>query len=257
MRLYLSKNTFALSAIVFSACAAAQAQQPQGPPLPNPDMTRNAAHSQLRLGYYASSKVYRYEGAYNITYNAFKVGHSTLYGFADADIEARVDRVSNEFKPDRLVGTFELGSKQNAGGFPLSLYLRHMSAHNIDRIDRLRPQWEQAGVRYQWERPLYQLSVSAATYIHGNNNNYRSDLDLQGSYLVAPSVRHPVSLMFDVHRVGESGPVRDGFTDYWIEPDVRLSPKLSAFVGYGQTHDVDAGNGTSDHPALVGLRFDL
>jgi len=257
MRRYRWKTSFALSILTLAACTAAHAQQPQGPPVPNADMTRSAAHSQLRLGYYAASKAYRYQGAYNITYNAFQTGRVTFYGFADAEIEARIDRSSNEFQPDRLVGTFELGAKRIVGGSPLSLYLRHMSAHNIDRTDRLRPQWEQAGIRYQWDRPLYQVSLSAATYLHGNNNNYRSDFDLQGGFVVVQSERNPVSIRFDLHHVGESGHVRDGFDDYWIEPNVRVSPKLNLFVGYGQTHDIDAGNGVTDHPTLVGLRFDL
>jgi len=257
MRLYRWNNPLAPIIFTIAVCGAAYAQQPQGPPLPNPDMSRNAAHSQLRLGYYAASKAYRYQGAYNITYNAFQSGRIVFYGFANADVEARIDRSSNEFQPDRLVGTFEVGAKQSAGGSPVSLFLRHMSAHNIDRTDRLRPQWEQAGIRYQWERPLYHVSVSAATYIHGNNVNYRSNLDLQGSFVVIQSTRNPISIMFDVHHVGESGDLRDGFDDYWIEPNVRISPKLSAFAGYGQTHDVDAGNGTTDHPSLIGLRFDL
>lgn len=240
---------------LFLICAGAYAQTPGGPPAPNPDLTTNVAHSQVNVGYYAATQMYRYHGSYNVTYNAVKVAGVGLYGFGDVDVEVRT--ADSEFQPDRLLGTFEIGGRKSAGNGSIGLHFRHQSTHNVDRTDRPRLSWEQVGVRYQVAKPSYSFAISTAHYVHHDNCRYDNDVDLRGSYVLIPSGRNPVSLAGDLHYVGESGEGRSGYVDYWIEPSIALSRNASAFLGYGLVHDIDRPDGRTDNPLMIGLRVSI
>lgn len=166
-----------LATAVLLSCVGVHAEAPEGPPIPSADLTPNVGHSRTNLGLYVATRFYRYRGDYSLTYNAFHAGRLGVYGFGDVDVEART--ASNEFQPDRLTGTFEIGTREAIQKSSLGLYYRHFSSHNIDLIDRPKPSWEQAGLRYQWVRPRYEVDLSGGDYVHIDNCRYQTDGDLR------------------------------------------------------------------------------
>lgn len=231
------------------SCPAA-AEVPGGPPLPIIGGQVGAAHGEARVGYYALTRTYRFQGQYSLTYNFANVKSSLLYSFADVDVEA-MSTFSDHFKPDRLAGTFEIGARHIVAG-PLGLFVRHQSPHDIDRADRRQGSWDMAGMR--WEQPLRRgtIQFSAGRYIRTAAFDYTWDLDFRASYPIGSTMGKPWELRFDLHHVSETGP-RGGFTDYWIEPDVRLAPHVEFFAGFGEIHDIDVFAGRNETPLLSGV----
>jgi len=243
-------------AVCLSVVVAAAAEAPEGPQSPAWDLTPYVAHSVANVGYDVATQVYRYHGDFNVTYNALRLKRVGIYGFADVDIESRTD--SDLFQPDRLVGTFEGGGRMAIGKSALGVFYRHLSSHNIDRVDRVKPSWEAAGVRYQWAvRPALRMTLSAADYVHHENCRYQSDVDGQAAWLITPHRNHALTLRADVHYVSETGNGRSGYTDYWIEPNYGLSKDVDAYLGYGSVHDIDTSDGRSDHPVMVGFKVKI
>jgi hypothetical protein len=255
MQIRLRAVGVAIAAFLCLFATAALAQMPEGPQLPSPDMTKNATHGALRIGYYAQTSFFRYHGDYTVNYNAFQIGGADINLLADVDIEAT--NAQEAFQPNRLVGTFEASVREPIHGSPIGIFYRHQSAHNIDLTDRSRPAWEQLGLRYQFVQPSFDLNLSIAHYTHSENCFYNSDIDLQGTYWLDKSGHNPLSLFGDIHSVGESGGPRSGFTDYWIEPNVGISKTVNLYVGYGSTHDVDTANGISSTSVIIGVKFGL
>ncbi len=247
-----------VAAAVVAACllsAPAFAQMAEGPSLPSKDLSPNATNLLARLAYDASSSYYRYHGNVNLTDNIGHIGRAVPYVFADVDIQSKYLKGQQQFHPDRLVGTFELGAHGRFGNAPLGIYLRHMSAHNVDSNSRPRPAWEQIGARYVTSSATSDLTISVAYYTHRENNHYRSDADAQGHYRLGRIGSQPLDLVGDVHYVGETGGPRSSFLDYWIEPNIVLNDRVNFYIGTGVVHDVDMANGKTDHPVIVGFKF--
>jgi len=232
------------------------AQTPEGPQIPIPDDKIGSVHGQIRLGYYPLTHTYRYHGEYEAQTNFAKLGGSPLYGFADVDVQALEDSAHGKFQPDRLVGTFELGARRLLGVPPLSLFIRHESAHYIDRDDLFQGSWDMVGARWQQSVGKTQLSGSLANYVHVHqlDSEYKIDADLQGVTALGTAGKHPLELRSDLHFVtGHGG--RGGFADYWMEPNIFLSTQTAFFLGYGQIHDTNLSRANTDHPVIMGLRF--
>jgi hypothetical protein len=247
--------TITVTVLTFLISSAAHSQMPEGPQVPNPDSKKNATHSLVRIGYYAQTSKYLYHGDYNLTTNAFQIGTADFYGFADVDVEALDER--GNFQPNRLAGTFEIGARVPIDNSPVGVFYRHESTHNIDLAGRRQPSWEQLGLRYQYVRPNYDISISAADYDHHGNCFYNADFDLQGTYRIENRWHNPLSIYGDVHAVSEDGGPRSGFTDYWIEPNLGLTKSSGVYIGYGSTHDVDMANGKSSTSVIIGLKWSV
>ena len=232
------------------------AQTPEGPQLPSPDTQIGGVHGHIRLGYYASTHTYRYHGEYDVATNFVRVAGSPLYGFADVDVEALEDSAHGKFQPDRLVGTFELGARSLFGVQPLSILVRHESAHYIDRNDLFQGSWDMAALRYQKPLGATLLSATLGEYVHVHQlaSSYHHDLDVQGETGLGAFRRHRLLLRTDIHAATGSGG-KGGYTDFWIEPGIFLSPQTEAFVGYGQIHDTNLSAANTDHPVITGIRL--
>jgi hypothetical protein len=255
MQLKLSLWLTIVIGLLFSTAFAAFAQEPEGPQQPSIDLSKNATHSNIRIGYYPITGHYLYQGDYNLTYNAFQTGTTDIYGLIDVDVEA-LNRHGN-FQPDRLDGTFEIGARVPIHNSPIGVFYRHESTHNIDLVGRQQPSWEQLGIRYQLIQPHYNASISLADYDHRANCFYNSDFDIQGTYFFTTHWRKQFSLFGDIHAVDENGGPRSGFTDFWIEPALGLSKTVDLFAGYGSTHDVDTANGHSSSSVIIGVKWKL
>jgi len=236
----------------FILTGSAWAQVPGGTPTPVNYDTLNIAHGETRIGYYIGSKVYRYQGEYSLTYNFGRLGQSVFYLFGDADVEALSNQDRN-FQPDRLTGTFEIGARR-VGVPPLTLFLRHQSSHNIDRNDRRQGSWELLGARWNQNLGRAVMSFSAGKYVHRTINDYNWDLDAHATYPLGKLVGRPWEIRGEIRQVIESGP-RQQFTDFWIEPDILISPHLRGFLGFGQIHDIDVFGGRTDISVMTGIRI--
>ncbi len=241
------------------ACAlapAAHAQSPEGPLLPVLDTKLGIPHGQVRLGYYPTTHTFRYQGEYTVAVNFARVHDSALYGFADVDVEAGQDADHSTFRPQRLVGTFEVGATQFLGVRPLSLLVRHQSAHYIDREDLFQGSWDMVALRYQKLVGRTQLAVTLANYVHVHQlaSEYKNDADIQGETDLGATRGHKISLRTDLHLASGHGG-RGGFADYWIEPSLALSPQTAVFVGYGQITDTNLSAANTDHPVMAGVRL--
>ncbi len=239
-----------------SLAAGLQAQTPEGPQLPVPDAKIGAVHGLIRLGYYPTTHTYRYHGEYEAETNFVRVAGSPLYAFADVDVQALEDSKHGKFQPDRLVGTFELGVRRLLGVAPLSLLVRHQSAHYIDRDDLFQGSWDMVAVRWQQAVGKTLVTGSLANYVHVHqlDSEYKLDADLQGVTALGAAGKHPLELHTDLHTVtGHGG--KGGFTDYWIEPNLFLSTQTAFFVGYGQIHDTNLSRANTDHPVITGIRL--
>lgn len=253
---------FPLSRLLFIAAAAllpaisSRAQTPEGPQIPPPDAQIGAVHGGVRLGYYASTHTYRYHGDFNVATNFVRAAGSPLYAFADVDVEALEDSAHGKFQPDRLVGTFELGARRLFGAAPLSVLVRHESAHYIDRNDLFQGSWDMVALRYQ--RPLGStlLSATLGEYVHVHQlaSRYHHDADVQGETALGAFRRHRLQLRTDIHAATGSGG-KGGYVDYWVEPGIFLSPQTIAFLGYGQIHDTNLSAANTDHPVIGGIRL--
>ena len=246
-----------LIVLALALCAgAAAAQSPEGPQLPPPDTRVGVVHGQGRLGVYAVTHTFRYQGEYTVATNVARAGKSLLYLFADVDIQATQDNTRQAFRPQRLVGTFEGGARQLFGVLPLSVFARHQSAHYIDRVDLLMGSWDMAGVRWQQPVGQTQLSVSLAKYLttHQTASRYGADFDVQGITPLGTVRGHRLELRSDLHAASGSGG-RGGFADYWIEPSLFLTEQTAVFVGGGQVHDTNVSAANTDHPVMAGVRL--
>lgn len=243
-------------ALVAGLALPAAAQTPEGPQLPAPDAKIGAVHGQIRLGYYATTHTYRYHGDYSAATNLVRAAGSPLYIFGDVDVQALQDSAHGKFQPDRLVGTFEAGAHKLFGAAPLSLFVRHESAHYVERIDRFMGSWDMVGLRFQQPVGATALSVSLADYVHVHqlDSDYRADADVQGVTGFGSVRGHRLELKSDLHAAAGHGG-RGSFVDYWIEPCISLSPQTSLFVGYGQIHDTNLSAANTDHPIITGLLF--
>lgn len=258
MRLLPHPHFFAASLCLLSALAAphARAQSPEGPLLPTLDDKLGTPHGQARLGYYAQTHTFRYQGEYTVGVTFARAAGSPLYAFADVDVEAGQDAAHSTFRPQRLVGTFEVGARRLLGVAPLSLLVRHESAHYIDRIDLFQGSWDMVGLRFQ--RPVGRtlLSVTLANYVHVHQlaSDYKDDADLQGETALGSVRGHALSLRTDLHLASGHGG-RGGFADYWLEPSYALSPQTALFLGYGQITDTNLSAANTDHPVMAGVRL--
>lgn len=233
-----------------------RAQTPEGPQLPPPDSQIGAVHGQVRLGYYLSTHTYRYHGEYEVATNFARVADSPLYAFADVDVEAFQDSAHGKFEPDRLVGTFEVGARRLFGVEPLSVLVRHQSAHYIDRNDLFQGSWDMVALRYQKPLGATLLSATLGEYVHVHQlaSSYHHDVDVQGETALGAFRRHRLQLRTDIHAVTGSGG-KGGYVDYWVEPGIFLSPQTIAFIGYGQIHDTNLSAANTDHPVITGVRL--
>lgn len=238
------------------APAAAHAQSPEGPLLPVIDPKIGIPHGQVRLGYYPTTHTFRYQGEYTVTASFAHVNGSSLYAFADVDVEAGQDAAHSTFRPQRLVGTFEVGATQFLGVRPLSLLVRHQSAHYIDREDLFQGSWDMVALRYQKRVGRTDLAVTLANYVHVHQlaSEYKNDADIQGETALGATRGHKISLRTDLHIASGHGG-RGGFADYWIEPSLALSAQSALFVGYGQITDTNLSAANTDHPVMAGVRF--
>ena len=238
--------------LIMFAAAGAHAQMPGGVPLPNANDKPYQAHGDAQIGYYLTSRSYRYQGQYSLTYNVAQIGPSCLYLMANIDIEILANHVS-DFQPDRQTGTFEVGTRRIVKNVPLGLFLRHQSPHNIDRSDRRQGSWEMVGARYNTRCGPALIVVSAGPYIHRIVNDYTWDADAQATVPVGRWLGRNWKFMGDLHGVGEQQ--RKGFGDYWIELNTNLSSHADGFVGTGEIHHIDVFAGTNDNPIVMGVRL--
>ena len=242
------------------ACAliptAVHAQSPEGPLLPVIDPKIGIPHGQVRLGYYPATHTFRYQGEYTVAVNFAQIKNSPLYGFADVDVEAGQDADHSTFRPQRLVGTFEVGATRFLGVAPLSVLVRHESAHYIDREDLFQGSWDMVALRYRKPVGRTQLSVTLANYVHVHQlaSEYKDDADIQGETDLGAIRGHKISLRTDLHLASGHGG-RGGFADYWIEPSLALSPQAAVFVGFGQITDTNLSAANTDHPVIAGVRL--
>ena len=236
--------------------AAVHAQSPEGPLLPVIDPKIGIPHGQVRLGYYPTTHTFRYQGEYTVAASFAHVHGSSLYAFADVDVEAGQDADHSTFRPQRLVGTFEVGATQFLGVRPLSLLVRHESAHYIDREDLFQGSWDMVALRYQKLVGRTQLAVTLANYVHVHQlaSEYKDDADIQGETDLGATRGHKISLRTDLHLASGHGG-RGGYADYWIEPSLGLSPQAAVFVGYGQITDTNLSAANTDHPVIAGVRL--
>lgn len=233
------------------------AQMPEGQAIPPAIETPGDSVGQARIAINPGAKVYRYHADYNITGIVGDKLKIAPYAFADADIEAQLFTDSNEFHPDKLTGTFEVGLAHEGSMFDSRIFLRHQSSHNVDRTDRVRPAWEMVGMRFESRYRSTHMSLGVARYTHKEAVHYNTDVDFRTSTPIGSLGRKPILVDTVVHNVQESGGPRSGFTDFWIEPSIELSQRTSVYLGYGTIHDVDTSNGQSDRPFAMGLRFRL
>ena len=256
--LSLSRCLPLLSLALIALTPLARAQTPEGPQLPPPDDKIGAVHGQGRLGYYGVTHTFRYQGDYQIGTTFARLARSPLYAFADVDIEAGQDSMHKTFRPQRLVGTFEVGARRLFGVAPLSLIVRHESAHYIDRADLYQGSWDLVGARWQQTVGKTLVSGTLADYVHVHQlaSEYRYDADLQGFTDLGATKGHRMELRSDVHAAtahGSGG--KGGYVDYWIEPNYFLGPQTALFVGYGQIHDTNLSAANTDHPLITGIRL--
>ena len=245
-----------LSLALMALAPFAHAQTPEGPQLPPPDDKVGAVHGQGRLGYYGVTHTFRYQGDYQIGSTFARAAGSPLYLFADVDIQAGQDSTHKTFRPQRLVGTFEFGARRLFGVAPLSLIVRHESAHYIDRADLYQGSWDMVGAR--WEQAVGKTRVTGtfANYVHVHQlaSEYKLDGDLQGVTALGATRGHKMELRSDIHAAtGHGG--KGGYVDYWIEPNYFLGQQTALFVGYGQIHDTNLSAANTDHPLITGIRL--
>lgn len=237
--------------LLLMGTAPVWAQTPEGPQLPPPDDRIGVVHGQVRLGEYAVTHRYKYQGEYEAGINLIRVAISPVYVFGDVDVEGFDSH--HTYKPDRLVGTFEAGARRLFGVTPLSVLVRHESAHYIDRDDLFQGSWDMAGVRWQQAVGTTQLSATLAQYLHVHQvaGNYTYDGDLQGVTPLTSFLGHHLALTTDLHAATGTG----GYVDYWVEPDLTLSAQAIAFLGYGQIHDTNLSAANVDHALIAGVRL--
>ncbi|MGI4787695.1 MAG: hypothetical protein ACRYFS_02465 [Janthinobacterium lividum] len=249
-------SRFLIVTAAFLISSSVRAQTPEGPQLPPPDNQISAVHGQVRLGYYLTTHTFRYHGEYEVATNFTRLAGSPIYVFGDVDVEALEDSAHGKFQPDRLVGTFEVGARRFLGIAPLSLLVRHQSAHYIDRDDLFQGSWDMTGLRYEKTFKSTLVSATLAQYVHVHQlaSEYHQDVDLQSVTSLGAFRGHPLDLHTDVHAATGSGG-KGGYTDFWIEPGISLSRQTVFFLGYGQIHDTNLSAANTDHPVITGIRL--
>ena len=210
-------------------------------------------HSTAFFGAVAGSKVYDTAGSLGTTFQLGKQKSGRFYFFGD--IFTWIKNMSGtSFEPKRITYTLETGYAIENEGNRTRIFIKHQSFHNVDFVDGPRESYELYGVSYQWlKKPDIYLSVG--NYLNKKNVDYTWDLVASATIDLKSIEGHDTYLHVWLHRVTESGNIRDGFTDYAGELGVHLSPAVTAFGRYELLNDIDHFKGTADHHTMIGIRY--